>query len=72
MFNYLRRTAFTKGVLRGHRFWMLVGFVVWGLRAIQWAWPKEESVVYRTVLQPGETLEVFHDVRTNAELRRKR
>lgn len=72
MLGYLRRTALSKGVLRGNRLWMAIGFVVWGLRAIQWAWPKEESVVYRTVLQPGETLEIFHDLDTEADRRRQR
>jgi len=72
MFGLLRRTALRKGILRGNRVWMAIGFVVWGLRAIQWAWPREESVVYRTVLQPGETLEIFHDLHTEADRRRRR
>lgn len=70
MLGFLRRTALRKGILRGNRLWMVIGFLVWGLRAIQWAWPKEESVVYRTVLQPGETLEIVHDLHTQAERRR--
>ena len=60
---WLRNRSLTRGVLGGHRFWLIIGAVVWGLRAIKWAWPKEESVVYRTVLQPGETLEIVHDAR---------
>ncbi len=66
----LRNRSLTQGVLHGHRLWVAVGAVVWALRALQWAWPKEESVVYRTVLKPGETLEIVHDARTNAEVRR--
>ncbi len=70
LLRYLRNTSLTHGVLRGNRLWILVAIVVWGLRAVQWAWPKEESVVYRTVLQPGETLEIVHDARTEADIRR--
>jgi hypothetical protein len=68
---WLRNRSFTRGVLRGERLWIVVGAAVWGLRAIQWAWPKEESVVYRTVLQPGETLQIVHDARTDAAIRRE-
>jgi len=69
---WLRNRSFTRGVLHGQRLWIAVGVVVWGMRAIQWAWPKEETVVYRTVLQPGETLEILHDAQTEAQVRRAR
>jgi hypothetical protein len=69
--KHLRNRSLTRGVLRGDRVWMVIGAVVWGIRALQWAWPKEESVVYRTVLQPGETLEIFHDTRTEADITRQ-
>lgn len=45
--------------LRGNGVWLAVGLGWLGLRLLQRWWPREE-VVYRTVLAPGERLEVEH------------
>lgn len=51
-----RRNAVTEGILGGNRRWLVLGGVAWGLRAVGWAVRRDERVVFRETLRPGEQL----------------
>ena len=51
-----RRRAISDGVFGGNRRWLVLGGLAWALRAYQWAATRDEQVVYRAELKPGETL----------------
>jgi hypothetical protein len=57
------RRGWRNGVMNGDRGWLYAGalalLVRWALRA----WSREESVVFREVLQPGERIVIFHEPR---------
>jgi hypothetical protein len=55
------RRGWRQGVLNGERVWLAVGAVALLLRMFQRAAAREESVVYREVLQPGERLVITHE-----------
>lgn len=52
----LSRRGWEQGVIAGDRRWLAVGIVAWTLWVLRWAWRKEPEVVYRTRLQPGESV----------------
>ena len=56
MLDIARRNAITEGLLGGNRRWMVLGGVAWGLRAISYATRREQQVLYRERLRPGEQL----------------
>ncbi len=56
MLPMARRRAITDGVFGGNRKWLVLGGLAWALRAFQWASARDQEVVYRAELQPGETL----------------
>jgi hypothetical protein len=62
-----RSNAITEGLLGGNRRWMVLGGVAWGLRAISYATRREQQVLYRERLRPGEQLVI-----TERPLRPKR
>jgi hypothetical protein len=51
-----RRRGLSEGLLGGNRRWLVLGSVAWGLRAISWAVRRDERVVFRDTLRPGESL----------------
>jgi hypothetical protein len=51
-----RRNAITEGLLGGNRWWLVLGGLAWGLRAIGLAGRREQRVIYRERLRPGERL----------------
>lgn len=59
MLHRLQRFAFTRG-LSSQR-WLTIGLVVWGIRRIRKMAGREEKVVYREVLEPGQTLVIAHE-----------
>ncbi|MBI2710753.1 MAG: hypothetical protein HYX34_13830 [Actinobacteria bacterium] len=52
----LRRTGFRKGVLGGSRGWTAAFVGVWGYRQLKRLAKREEEVVFRSELKPGERL----------------
>jgi hypothetical protein len=52
----IRSQAITKGVFGNSRTWLVIGAVVWGIRAISWARRPLESTIFREVIEPGQTL----------------
>ena len=56
MFETARRQGVTEGLLGGNRRWLVLGGVAWGVRAISWAMRRDERLLYRERLKPGEQL----------------
>jgi hypothetical protein len=57
------RRGWRHGVLNGERGWLYAGAAALLLRMLLRAIAKEESVVYREILQPGERLVITHEPR---------
>ncbi len=55
------RRGWRNGVLSGEKAWLYVGAGALLLRFLLRAVAKEESVVYREVLQPGERVVITHE-----------
>jgi len=58
MAGLLRQRSLSEGLWNGRKGWMAVGAVVWGARGVRWALHREERVLLREVLEPGETVVV--------------
>src|SRR5207253_2568620 len=56
VFDMLRQRSLSEGVWRGHKGWMAAGAVLWGARGVRWALTREEKVLLRETLKPGETI----------------
>jgi hypothetical protein len=54
----LSRTGLRRGFVDGSRAWMVVGVTATMLRFAQRVVADKPELVYRTELQPGETLEI--------------
>jgi hypothetical protein len=54
----LRRNALYKGLLGGSRGWLAVGAVVWAPRLMKRALGKNEEIVAKEVLKPGQALRI--------------
>lgn len=59
----LLRNGFRRGVLQGSRPWLVAGAVALLMRLFQRAAAREESVVYREELLPGQTLTIANQPR---------
>jgi hypothetical protein len=59
--RYLRLNAFRKGVLGNSRFWLWIFVASQVLKLRAKLLGKEERVVFRHALEPGETLVIAHD-----------
>ena len=55
-FDTARRNGIYDGVLGGNRRWLILGGIAWGFRAVSWAMKREQRVIYREALRPGEQL----------------
>jgi hypothetical protein len=51
-----RRNGVAEGLLGGNRRWLVLGGVAWGLRAVGWAVRRDQQVLFREQLRPGEQL----------------
>ena len=52
--HYIQLKAFGRGLRGYHTAWIVVGVAIWMITRVRNA----DDVVYRTVLKPGERLEV--------------
>ena len=52
----VRGNAISRGVLGNSRFWLVVGGLAWGIRAISWARRPQEKTIFREAILPGQTL----------------
>jgi hypothetical protein len=55
------RRGWRHGVVNGNRAWLAVGALALLMRMLQRAIAKEESVVFREVLQPGDRIIITHE-----------
>lgn len=55
------RRGWRHGVLNGERAWLYAGAAALLLRWLLHAVEKEESVVFREILQPGERVVITHE-----------
>jgi hypothetical protein len=51
-----RRNGLVDGVLGGNKRWLVLGSIAWGIRAVGWAVARDERVLFRDRLRPGEQL----------------
>jgi hypothetical protein len=58
MLAFLRARALNRGLLGGSTAWILIGGAVWTIRLFQIL--SRSEVVYRDVLQPGESIVISH------------
>jgi hypothetical protein len=58
------RRGWRRGVVNGERAWLYAGAAALLLRLLLRAVAKEESVVYREVLRPGERVVISHETPT--------
>ena len=56
MFGYLRRRAVSEGFLGDSRLWLVIGVVTWSVHLLRRFAGKEPRVVYKTELEPGQSL----------------
>ena len=61
MAGYVRRTAISKGVLGGSRFWMIVAVVIYTRRLVRRFMGTAPAVVYSEELKPGQSLLISHE-----------
>lgn len=71
LLRFLRRAGIERGLFEGKRSWMWLGGIAWALHWLQRAAGRNESVVYRDELQPGESLVIRREA-VPAARRRKR
>jgi hypothetical protein len=58
------RRGWRNGIVNGERTWLYVGAGALLLRMLVRVIAKEESVVFREVLNPGERIVITHEPRT--------
>jgi hypothetical protein len=70
--DYLRQQSLIEGMWNGRRSWLAVGALVWGARGLSKALRREEKVVLREVLRPGETYIVTEAISRPTRRQRRR
>jgi hypothetical protein len=63
LIRWLLPIAFRRGVLQGSRPWLVAGGAALLIRLFKRAAAREESLVYREQLLPGQTLTIAHQRR---------
>jgi hypothetical protein len=56
MLKQLRRATLDRGVLGGSTPWLVLGVLLWSLRALRLATKRDPGVVWRGTVADGETL----------------
>ena len=59
--RYLQGTAFRRGILGNSRPWFWIAVVTYSLRILGRLLGRQEKVLYRHELEPGQTLVVAHE-----------
>jgi hypothetical protein len=54
----LTRIGFRRG-MSGSRYWLILGIVVGGVRALRQLAKQDEEVLYRTAVKPGDVFEII-------------
>jgi hypothetical protein len=58
----LRQRSLIEGVWNGRRGWLAVAAVVWGARGLRKAMHREEKLLLREVLRPGQQLVISEPI----------
>ena len=61
LIRWALRQAWRKGIQDGNRVWIVLGGLALALRILQRAAAREEKVVYRDLLEAGQTLVISHE-----------
>jgi hypothetical protein len=61
LISFALRQGWRQGVVKGNRAWLYAGGAAVLLRLFQRAVAREESVVYREELRPGESIVIAHE-----------
>ena len=72
MLKQVRRATIDRGVLGGSTWWLLLGALLWGVRAIRIATRRDTGVLWRGGLPDGETLMVSATQSVSGSRRRRR
>ncbi len=70
--RFVRRAGVERGLFEGRRAWLLLGGVAWGLHFLNKAAGRNEVVVYREELLPGESVVVRREAVPERRRRRGR
>jgi|tagenome__1003787_1003787.scaffolds.fasta_scaffold18295475_1 hypothetical protein len=68
----LRQRGVTDGLFGGHRGWLAVGALVWGARGLHKAFGRNEKVLLREVLRPGQQLIIAEAITRPTRRQRRR
>jgi hypothetical protein len=69
--GFVLRLALRRGLLGGSSFWKVLGTLAMAMRLLRKLTRNEPEVVYREVLQPGQSLVISND-KTARVVRRRR
>lgn len=70
--RFLRRAGIERGLFEGRRAWILLGGLAWGLHFLNKAAGRNEVVVYREELLPGEGVTIRRETTPERRSRRGR
>lgn len=70
--RFVRRAGVERGLFEGRRAWLVLGGVAWGLHFLNKAAGRNEVVVYREELLPGESVVVRREAVPERRRRRGR
>lgn len=68
----LRQRSLVEGVWHGRTVWLAVGAVVWGARGVRKALERNEQVLLREVLKPGQQLIISEPIVRPTRRQRRR
>jgi hypothetical protein len=68
----LRQRGVTDGLLGGHRGWLALGALVWGARGLHKAFGRNEKVLLREVLRPGQQFVIAEAIVRPSRRQRRR
>ncbi len=52
----VRSLGLSRGVFGNSRFWLVLGGLAWGVRAVNWVRRPNARTVFRQAIEPGQTL----------------
>ena len=68
--RFIRRGGIERGIFEGRRAWLMLGALAWGLHFLNKAAGRNEVVVYREELLPGESVVLRREATPQRRTRR--
>lgn len=68
--RFIRRAGIERGIFEGRRAWLMLGALAWGLHFLNKAAGRNEVVVYREELLPGESVVLRREATPQRRTRR--